>query len=119
MGDQDAGTVHWLQPDPSAYDQNQVTWRTVQGGVTSGYIAGNQQPDLTVSLDGWSAKIGNNNVGSGSFLANIDPYFSGIYLQGTQAQLIRESAPHRNMLRQNLTAHNRICCWLHAMCSFR
>lgn len=92
LADQGAGTIHWLQPDPSAYDASQMIWRTVEGGVTSGYLTNNLQPDLTVQLDGWSAKIGNSSVAtSGGILANIDPYYSGIYLPGPQALLIRKS----------------------------
>ncbi|KAI1790434.1 acid protease [Ganoderma leucocontextum] len=92
FADQGAGTIHWLQPDPSAYDASKVTWRTVEGSITSGYLPRNQQPDLTVQLNGWSAKIGNTNVGNGAgILVNLDPYYSGIYLPGSQALLIHDA----------------------------
>ena len=91
LADSNVGTIHWLQPDTSAYQQDKMQWTTVQSGVSSGYLAGNDQPDLTVQLDGWSAKIGNNNVAStGTILVNIDPYYSGIYMPFSQARLIRE-----------------------------
>lgn len=91
LADTDAGTVHWLQPDDSAFEQDKVQWRTVES-PPGGYLANNEQPDWTVSLDGWSATIGNNNVGqSGGILVNVDPYYSGLYLPGTAARLIRKS----------------------------
>ena len=90
LADSEAGTVHWLQPDTSAFDESKVQWRTVTTPPT-GFLANNEQPDWTVSLDGWSAKIGNNNVGhGGGIFVNVDPYYSGIYMPGTQARLIRE-----------------------------
>ncbi|EJF58803.1 acid protease [Dichomitus squalens LYAD-421 SS1] len=101
LADQDAGTIHWQQPDPSAYKASQVSWTTAQGGVTSGYIAGNQQPDLTVQLDGWSAKIGSNGLSSASFMANIDPYYSGIYLPGSEARLIYDAISGSQLVQKS------------------
>ncbi|PIL30718.1 hypothetical protein GSI_06886 [Ganoderma sinense ZZ0214-1] len=86
------GTIHWLQPDSSSYDQNSLSWCNVQGGITGGYLSNNQQPDWTVQLNGWAATIGNNHVGNGAtLLANIDPFYSGIYLPGSQALLIHDA----------------------------
>ncbi|KAM5542196.1 hypothetical protein V8D89_004069 [Ganoderma adspersum] len=94
LADQNGGTIHWLQPDPSSYNTNQVSWCTVEGNVSGGYITTNQQPDLTVQLNGWSAKAGNNNVANGAnLLANIDPFYPGIYLPGSQALLIHTTIP--------------------------
>ncbi len=108
LADQGAGTIHWLQPDPSAYDASQVTWSTVQGGVTTGYLSGNQQPDFTVQLNGWSAKIGNTNVANGAgILVNVDPYYSGLYLPGSQALLIRKSS-HSATPPSFASAHTRV-----------
>ena len=91
LADQSGGTIHWLQPDPSSYDTNQVSWCTVQGNISGGYMASNQQPDLTVQLNGWSAKVGDNNVAnSANLLANVDPFYPGIYLPRTEAILIRK-----------------------------
>ena len=93
LADSNVGTIHWLQPDTSAYQQDKMQWTTVQSGISSGYISGNDQPDLTVKLDGWSAKIGSNNVGTGGgILVNVDPYYSGIYMPGSQARLFRRSS---------------------------
>ncbi|KAH9855826.1 acid protease [Lenzites betulinus] len=92
LADSDAGTLHWLQPDESAYQTDQVQWRTAQDSITSGYLANNTQPDLTVELDGWTAKIGTNNVGvNDSILVNVDPYYSGLYLPEQQARLIHDA----------------------------
>ncbi|KAI0762409.1 aspartic peptidase domain-containing protein [Fomes fomentarius] len=88
LADTDAGTVHWLQPDDSAFEQDKVQWRT--------------QPDWTVSLDGWSATIGNNNVGqSGGILVNVDPYYSGLYLPGTAARLIHDVIPGSEQVQKS------------------
>ncbi|KAI0369932.1 acid protease [Pilatotrama ljubarskyi] len=92
LADSDVGTVHWLQPDHSAYQADQVQWRSVQDSITSGYLANNTQPDLTVQLDGWTAKLGSNNVAvTDPILVNVDPYFPGIYMPMQQARLIHDA----------------------------
>ena len=88
-GATNVGTLHWLQPDQSAYQADQMQWVPVQSGVTSGYIANNEQPDFTVQLDGWSAAVGSNRITVGSIMANIDPYYSGIYMPGAEASSLR------------------------------
>ncbi|KAH9891257.1 acid protease [Cubamyces lactineus] len=92
LGDSGVGTLHWLQPDSSAYQTDKVQWRPVQIGITTGYLANNTQPDLTVQLDGWSAAIGSNNVGvSQPILVNVDPYHPGIYMPMQEARLIHDA----------------------------
>ena len=83
------GTIHWLQPDTSAFQADKMQKVTVMTGITSGYLANNSQPDLTVPLDGWSVKVGNSNAAVSNILANIDPYYSGIYMPATQARTLR------------------------------
>ncbi|KAI0757576.1 aspartic peptidase domain-containing protein [Daedaleopsis nitida] len=115
LEDSDAGTVHWLQPDSSAYQQDQVQWRTVQS-VSGGYLANSEQPDWTVSLDGWSAKIGNLNVGNGaSMMVNVDPYYSGIYMPGTQAHLIHDAIPGSQLVQKS-TISGQTTSW-HVPCN--
>ncbi|RPD59406.1 acid protease [Lentinus tigrinus ALCF2SS1-6] len=102
LADSNVGTIHWLQPDTSAYQQDKMQWTTVQSGISSGYLTGNEQPDLTVKLDGWSAKIGSNNVANGDgILVNIDPYYSGIYMPGSQARLIHDAIPGSNQVSKS------------------
>ncbi|RDX51497.1 acid protease [Lentinus brumalis] len=94
LADSDVGTIHWLQPDTSAYQEDKLQWTGVQSSVSGGYLSGNEQPEFTVQLDGWSAKIGSNNVGSsGGILVNVDPYYSGIYMPASQARLIHDAIP--------------------------
>ncbi|KAH9938982.1 acid protease [Epithele typhae] len=86
------GTMHWLQPDTSAYQADKLQTVSVQSGISGGYLPNSTQPDLTVQLGGWSEKAGSNNVGGGSgMLANIDPYYSGIYMPGSQARLFHDA----------------------------
>ena len=96
----DVGTINWLQTDTSAYEQDQTVWRTVQTNVTGGYLSGNEQPDLPVQLDAWSAKIGTDNVGGSSIIVNLDPYYPGIYMPSSQARLIRKSCCARGARRR-------------------
>ncbi|KAI0771027.1 acid protease [Trametes elegans] len=91
LADSGIGTVHWLQPDESAYHTDQVQWVPVQDNISSGYLANNSQPDLTVQLDGWSADLGQTSVGGKAILANVDPYYSGIYIPSQQARSIHDA----------------------------
>ena len=90
----DAGILHWLQPDPSAYDANQVSW------VTANNDAANSSPtvsnnstgsgDWFVGLDGWVMTSGNNHVSNTkSVVATVDPLYTDMYLPADQARLIR------------------------------
>ncbi|KAL1940661.1 hypothetical protein VTO73DRAFT_8096 [Trametes versicolor] len=92
LADTNVGTVHWLQPDQSAYQADQVQWSVAQNTVTSGYLANNTQPDLTIQLDGWTSKIGSNAVGvQDPILVNVDPFYPGIYMPMQQARLIHDA----------------------------
>ncbi|KAI0638835.1 acid protease [Trametes polyzona] len=94
LADSNVGTVHWLQPDQSVYKADQVQWRPAQDSITSGYLANNTQPDLTVQLDGWTAKVGSESASfQQPILVNVDPYYPGIYMPMQQAQLIHATIP--------------------------
>ena len=84
----DPGTLHWLQPDTSAYDQSQVSW--VDAGASSGSPPLNSTGDWYMSLDGWVLNAGDNHVSnSRSVVATVDPMYSDLYLPHDQATLIR------------------------------
>ncbi|OBZ79275.1 hypothetical protein A0H81_00178 [Grifola frondosa] len=84
------GTLHWLQPDNSAYVNDQVVWRSVESSAASS--SDSQQADWQVMLDGWSAKIGSSSAGnSASMLTNVDPFYPDIYMPLSQAQQIHDA----------------------------
>ena len=74
-----------------------ILCRRIQGrrntGITSGYLKNNEQPDLTVELDGWSVRSGNQITSVANIMSNIDPYFSGIYMPNDKAQSYRAYSP--------------------------
>lgn len=83
-----AGTLHWLQPDSSAYNTQKVAYKTVQSNSSVNY-AGGSQPDWSVALDGWSLAVGSDTVSSSEqMISAIDPYYTDIYFPTQQAQLI-------------------------------
>ncbi|KAI8983226.1 acid protease [Trametes punicea] len=102
LADGSLGTLHWLQPDSSAYQTDKVQWRNVQDSVVSGYLANNTQPDMTVQLDGWIAQIGSNNVAeSDPILVNVDPYYPGIYMPMQEARLIHDAISGSQQTQQS------------------
>lgn len=89
-----AGILHWLQPDLSAYDPNQVSWITANNDATGGAptVATNTtgSGDWFVSLDGWVMVSGDNHLSNTkSVVATVDPLYPEMYLPADQAKLIR------------------------------
>ncbi|OBZ80099.1 hypothetical protein A0H81_00186 [Grifola frondosa] len=79
-------------PDSSAYVNDELIWLSTQDNVTSGFLSNSDQPDWTVELDGWSAKIGSDTVGNmAAMVTSVDPYYPDIYLPFSQAQLIHDA----------------------------
>ena len=85
------GELHWLQPDPTAYQGN-ISWANVlnQSSPTP------QLPlltttDWTVQVDGWTATVSNSSnalVHEQSSPAIVEPYFPEIYLPFQEANSI-------------------------------
>ena len=94
----DAGTLHWLKPDPSFYKSNQVSIATVQAAPAGSNANGTSNTpgqDWTVPLDGWAAVVGNTHLSNTQdVVAVVDPLYPNIYLPGDQAKLIRKQLPH-------------------------
>ena len=91
--DQNVGTFHWLQPDESVFQTDKMQTVPINTGITSGYLKNNEQPDLTVELDGWSVRSGNQITSVANIMSNIDPYYSGIYMPNDKAQSYRAYSP--------------------------
>lgn len=87
------GVLHWLQPDPSAYDASKLVWMNTTL-VTDQTPFTNSSDDWYVGIDGWVLNSGENQISnSKSVVATVDPMYSDLYLPLDQAQLIREY-PH-------------------------
>lgn len=93
----DPGTLHWLQPDDSAYDQSKLQWMDAGPPQGSAPFA-NSTGDWYVSLDGWVLVSGNNHVSnSKSVVATVDPLYTEMYLPQDQARLIHDAIPGSNL----------------------
>ncbi len=93
----EAGTLHWLKPDPSYYKPDQVSWVTVSNNAaatsdTSGNgTSSTSGQDWMVELDGWTASVGDTHLSNtASVVADVDPMYPNIYLPTDQARLIRK-----------------------------
>jgi hypothetical protein len=82
-GSDNAGTLHWLGADPSAYSGD-ITWKTTT--VSSNSDA------ATFEIDGWQFKTGGTTItNSNQDLSSvIDPYYVNMFFPSQEAQLIRE-----------------------------
>ena len=82
-GSNNAGSLHWLGADPSAYNGD-ITWKTTT--VSSNSDA------ATFEIDGWQFKTGGTTVtNSNQDLSSvIDPYYVNMFFPSQEAQLIRE-----------------------------
>ncbi|KAL6305672.1 aspartic peptidase domain-containing protein [Sparassis latifolia] len=84
-----AGTLHWLSPDSSAYNPNHMASMAVQPNTAANYSTSSGQPDFTVELDGWQFKSGNSaSQNNQPMVATVDPYYTDMYFPLEQAQLI-------------------------------
>ncbi|KAH9836772.1 acid protease [Rhodofomes roseus] len=82
-----AGTLHWLAPDQSKYNQGGLTYKNVQNNASLVYSAGSQ-PDWSVPLDGWKVSSGGDSFSSGDqMMVSVDPYYTDIYFPAKEAQL--------------------------------
>ncbi|PSR83441.1 hypothetical protein PHLCEN_2v5713 [Hermanssonia centrifuga] len=96
-----AGVLHWLQPDPTAYDTSQVSWVTVNNssaGFTPTDSTGTSGAgDWFVGLDGWVMNSGDDQLANTkSVVATVDPMYTDMYLPADQAKLIHEAIPGSN-----------------------
>lgn len=88
-GDSDPGILHWLQPDPSAYDASKLTWLNATLATSQTPFA-NSTGDWYVSLDGWVLSSGSTTVKSSSaVVGTVDPMYMDLYLPFDQAREIR------------------------------
>lgn len=78
-----AGTLHWLGYDTSAYDGD-ITWK-----VTTATSGSDVQ---TFEIDGWQFRTGSTTVTNSNqdLDSAIDPYYANIFFPSQEAQLIRE-----------------------------
>ena len=83
QGSDNAGTLHWLGADPSAYDGD-ITWKTTT--VTS------NSDVQSFEIDGWQFKTGGTTVTNSNqdLASSVDPYYVNMYFPSQEAQLIRE-----------------------------
>ena len=88
-----AGILHWLQPDPSAYDSTKLVWRTVNNSITPQLpVSGNATSgaDWFLDMDGWVMTAGNNHLSNtAGIIATVDSLYPELYLPASQAKLIR------------------------------
>ncbi len=89
-----AGVLHWLQPDPSAYDSSKLSWATAINGTTAGFptVSSNTTGagDWFLNFDGWMMSSSINSISSTNpILATVDMLYPEIYLPADQAVLIR------------------------------
>ncbi|KAI0932879.1 hypothetical protein AcW1_000129 [Taiwanofungus camphoratus] len=89
---QDAGMLHWLSPDSSAYDTQQLAYKTAQSNSSVIYSTSSGQPDWTVQLDGWTFRSGGDVVSfQQEMVTTVDPYYTDIYMPFEQAQLLNNA----------------------------
>lgn len=100
----DPGTLHWLQPDESAYDPSKLVW-TDAGPPQDPAPFANSSGDWYVGLDGWVFTSGDNHVSnSKSVVATVDPLYTEMYLPQDQARLIRACISYQPLIRPVLTS---------------
>jgi len=82
-GSDNAGSLHWLGTDSSAYEGD-ITWKTTTS-ITNSDIS-------TFEIDGWQFKAGGTTVTNSNqdLSSAIDPYYANMFFPGQEAQLIRE-----------------------------
>lgn len=82
-GSDNAGSLHWLGTDPSAYDGD-ITWKVTTANSNSDVA--------TFEIDGWQFKTGGTTVtNSNQDLASaVDPYYVNMFFPSQEAKLIRE-----------------------------
>lgn len=86
-GTENAGALHWLGLDSSAYTGD-ITWKTTT--VTS-------NSDVALfAIDGWQFKTGGTTVinSNQDLSSTIDPYYVNMFFPSQEAQLIRKSIHH-------------------------
>lgn len=93
IGSDNAGQLHWLAPDPSAYTGSVTMLNTTLVASAVGSSQGMSSPTSAFKLDKWLVTItGGNNVAQAdsNLQAALDPYYPSIYFPGDQAKLIRK-----------------------------
>lgn len=94
-----AGTLHWLETDPSFYRSDQVSYATVDYGLASSMSSVTDPQDWVVGFDGWTATVTTGGKATtqvslrDTITANVDPMYQGIYIPLTQATTLRMSDP--------------------------
>jgi hypothetical protein len=80
-GAENAGSLHWLGTDASAYEGD-ITWKTTTT-ITNSDIS-------TFEIDGWQFRTGGTTVtNSNQDLASaVDPYYANMFFPAQEAQLI-------------------------------
>ncbi|KAI0089296.1 aspartic peptidase domain-containing protein [Irpex rosettiformis] len=103
----EAGILHWLQPDSSAYVPSQLVWKTVNNSISTQLpVSGNATSgaDWFVDMDGWVMTAGTNHLSNTQgFIASVDPLYPAIYLPASQAKLIHDAIPG-SQLRSDLSS---------------
>lgn len=89
-----AGVMHWLQPDPSAYDASKLSWVTASTNASASIPTVNSNStgsgDWLVGLDGIIVNAGGQRIStSESIVATVDPLYSEMYLPTNEARVIR------------------------------
>ncbi|OCH88349.1 acid protease [Obba rivulosa] len=83
-----AGTMHWLKPDGSAYEQSSLASATVTSNSTVNPATG-APSDWAVQLGGFVFNSGSDQINNNQeLLTTIDPYYPEIYLPMEQATLL-------------------------------
>ncbi|TCD60281.1 hypothetical protein EIP91_010433 [Steccherinum ochraceum] len=90
-----AGTVHWLQPDDTAYDATTLAFAPVNSTQASLQASLATDPqDWVVTLDGWLFVSNGDSINHRQqIVANVDPLYQGIYIPLDQATLIHAAIP--------------------------
>ena len=78
-----AGTLHWLGYDTSAYDGD-ITWKVTTANPNSDVS--------TFEIDGWQFRTGRTTVTNSNqdLTSSADPYYVNMFFPSQEAQLIRE-----------------------------
>jgi hypothetical protein len=82
-GSDNAGSLHWLAPNPAAY-HGAITWKVTT--VSSGSDV------ASFEIDGWEFKTGGTTVTNSNqdLASSVDPYYVNMFFPSQEAQLIRE-----------------------------
>ena len=87
-----AGELHWLGPDTSAFSEPVIMLNTSSVSSSLGSSGGVGIPITIFALDGWTVSIvGSNGIQATNtaLQAALDPYYPAIYFPANQAKLIR------------------------------